>query len=525
MRAEIVALQAHYGSREIARRVSLSRKVVRRVLEEEGVTSPTRAKSQSKLDRFREQIELRVQKQLTTTRILRELREQCYTGGRSILSRHVRSLRAQLRIGPRPQIKRRFETAPGQEMQIDWSPYTVPIGGRPTAVHALGCLLCASRKLYLRFYRDERQATLLEGLASAFEYFDGVAFRVVLDNMATAVLGRIGPNRKPLWHPRFLELTQHYGFEPFACQVRDPDRKGKKEKSFRLIFDDFIKGTDFASWDELDERRRIWLDHTPEVGNLRRHGTTGLVPNEAFRAEHELLIRLPQERFAVGEQSVRLVDQDATLSIRGTRYTVPAALATRAVAVRLYAEHFEVLDPHGRIAFSRRYVADADKGKLVIDQTHYANLPRRPRGDGRSGERLDEAFVRRFPDLAPLCDGLKLRFKTLAPIHLRALLRLCDRYGQEALREAATRAQEYRRFDALAIERILERTHPLGPEAGDTAPPLGGTGPIVLGEVEPGSLDGWQHLDAAPASPLADPAADPAAAPPPPAAYEDDDGP
>ena len=124
-------------------------------------------------------------------------------------------------------------------------------------VHALGCLLGASRKLYLRLFRDERQSTLLEGLASALEYFEGVAARVVVDNMATAVLGRFGSDRKVLWHPRLLDFARHYGFEPFACRPRDPDRKGKKEKSFRLVFDDFIKGTDFESWDNLDARRRI----------------------------------------------------------------------------------------------------------------------------------------------------------------------------------------------------------------------------------------------------------------------------
>ena len=63
---------------------------------------------------------------------------------------------------------------------------------------------------------------------------------------------------------------------------------------------------------------------------------------------------------------------------------------------------------------------------------------------------------------------------------------------------AATRAQEYRRFDAWAVERILERHYPLL----DDAPlaPLGGAGPIVLGEVEPGSLDDYSHLDGNPAS-------------------------
>ena len=79
---------------------------------------------------------------------------------------------------------------------------------------------------------NERQSTLLEGLASAFEYFHGCCIRLVLDNMATAVLAHYGPDGKPIWHPRFFDFARHYGLDPFACAVRDPDRKGKKEESF-----------------------------------------------------------------------------------------------------------------------------------------------------------------------------------------------------------------------------------------------------------------------------------------------------
>jgi transposase len=501
-RQEILRLhQEGYGMRRIAPRVGRCRKVVRQVLDEEGVSHPPPPQP-SKLLPFRDLIGDKVKKRLTTSRILREIREAGYQGGRSILSQLVRRLRAELTLEPTKPVKRRFETRPGQEMQIDWSLYIVPIAGRPTRVHALGCILCYSRKLSLRFYRDERQATLLEGLASAFDYFEGVALRLVLDNMATAVLGRIGAEHKPLWHQRFLDFTAHYGTSPFACAVRDPDRKGKDEKAFRLVFDDLLKGAEFESWDDLARRAALWLDQTPGAGNLRLHGTTRRVPNEAWLEEKDFLIRLPAERFPVHEPSVRVVDGDSTLSVRGTRYTVPTALAGRSVAVRLFAEHFEILDAQGRIAYSRRYVAEADKGKLIIDPTHYASVPRRSRRGGGNGERLDEAFLLRFPDLRPLVDGLKLRFKTLAPIHLRALLRLCDRFGQEAFVAAATRVQQYRRFDALAVERILEREHPLEP-TGSEAPPLGGVGPAVLGEVEPGSLDGYGHLDEGPPSPSA----------------------
>lgn len=498
-RDEIVHLKRQgYGKRQISARVGRSTKEVARALREEGLL-PSPAPAASKLEPFHEEISKRVQKGLTTSRILREIRELGFQGGRTILAIRVAALRRQLTLLPASSTKRRFETAPGEEIQIDFSPYAVLIGGRLVRVHAFAVLLCYSRKLYLRFVREERTSTVLEGLAGAFAYFDGVTLWVVMDNMTQAVLGRLGKEREVLWQSRLLDCARHYGFTPVACAVRDPDRKGKDEKVFRLVEDDFLKGSEFESWEDLERRCRAWLDETPGAGNLRVHGTTRRVPNEVWEQEERaLLIRLPEARFASFENEVREVDRDSTLSVRGTRYSVPSALANASVAVRLYADHFEVLDRQQRVAFSRRYVADSRKGTLVIDPTHYATLPRRPKGQHPG--RLDEAFVRRFPGLGPLVDGLKRRYKTLAPIQLRALLRLADRYGHDDFVAAATRAQEYRRFDAGAVERILERDCPLPPES-DGQAPLGGAGPAIVGEVEAPSLDGYRGLDEADASP------------------------
>ncbi len=493
VRQQIVQLHSFYGTREIALRVNLSRKVVRRVLTEEGrLAPPQRPTTSSKLTPFHRLIETRVAKGLTTTRILREIREQGYTGGRSILAEQVRKLRLSINPSARSGAKRRFETPLGQEMQIDWSVYRIPIGGVTRVVYAFGCLLAASRKLWVHFYRDERQSTLLEALAGAFEYFLGCAFKVVLDNMATAVLGRWAAGGRPVWHPRFLDFARHYGFQPVACAPADPNRKGKKEKSFRLLWDDFLKGSQFDSLEDLNARLLIWLDQTPAVGNQRVHGTTRTVPNQAWLSERELLIQLPDKRFPVYEQTIRQVDQDCTISVGGTGYTVPSCLACRSVAVRLFAEHFEVLDSHHRLLYSRRYAPEADKGKLIIEATHYAAL--RPRGpsDGHT-DRLDEAFLKRFPSLAPFIHGLQLRMKSLAPVHIRALLRLQESYGQEPFLRAVTRAQQYRRFDARAVGRILEHDCPM---VDDGSPaPLGGVGSTLIGDVESGSLDDYGSLD------------------------------
>ena len=231
----------------------------------------------------------------------------------------------------------------------------------------------------------------------------------------------------------------------------------------------------------------LWLDGTPDAGNLRKHGTTGLVPNEAYLSEREFLIKLPEGKFPVYVEEPRVVDGDSTLSVYGVRYTVPAVLAFRTAVVRLYANHFEVLDSKGLIQMTRKYVAPEEHpGSLVIDSTHYANLPRQPRNS--DGRRQDQAFVDRFPMLEALVDGIKMKMKSFASIHLRSLLRMAVEYGEPAFIVAATKAQKNRRFDANAVKRILEQEHPVA--LNDLA-----IGKDLLGDVDEDFLDIFAPLD------------------------------
>ncbi|MEK7385417.1 MAG: hypothetical protein AABZ83_03160, partial [candidate division NC10 bacterium] len=81
---------------------------------------------------------------------------------------------------------------------------------------------------------------------------------------------------------------------------------------------------------------------------------------------------------------------------------------------------------------------------------------------------------------------------TLTPIHLRALSRLADLYGEAAVREALAVATAYRNFNARAIERILQRAHPTvvpEPAVGPAAPRPEALG--ALDDVEPGSPEDY----------------------------------
>lgn len=495
LKKQILHLAVHgYGSRKISLRASISRSLVRRVLEE---VSPEERKANgangSKLSAYSEIIDQKVLSGLTTTRILREIKDLGYSGGRTVLAELVARIRLDNGITKKPSIKRRFETVMAAEMQVDWSPYNVNINGKMVKIHILGVISGFSRKLFFAAFRNERQNTLLEGLSMAFEYFEGCALRVIFDNMTTAVLGRCGSDRQVIWNGALLDFSRHYAFTPFACSVRDPDRKGKQEKSFRLLEDDFIKGSSFASWDDLNSRLRTWLDQTAGVCNNRVHGTTGKVPNEEHLVEKSLFIRLPHERFPVYKDELRVADRDATISVEGIRYTIPAGYGNRNVVVRLYARHFEVFEKRGAIIFTSKYLdRTVSPARLVIDQTHYADLSRKPRnGEGYPGMQRD--FIRRFPKLAELVDGIKLRYKALVSIQLSALVRLAGDYGDEALLDAGLYALHHKRFSADSVRKILESRFPEKPD--QLILPLDGRGAVMLGEVEESSLDEFAHLD------------------------------
>ena len=128
----VVLFQGGASIRRIAQSLHLSRRTVRRVLdriEQARGADPTTELSQprprrgSQLDAHQGAITdlLARYPDITTQRILEELRPLGYQGSYSLLSQRVRELR------PRPVVHpvRRFETAPGEQAQMDYSTYDI----------------------------------------------------------------------------------------------------------------------------------------------------------------------------------------------------------------------------------------------------------------------------------------------------------------------------------------------------------------------------------------------------------------
>src|SRR5512144_1543976 len=137
---EIRVLHRHGKSiREIARETGISRNTVRRYLrDEEAVRYKPRPVRPTKLDPFKgyvvERLRATAPARIPASVLLMELRERGYTGGYTMLKMFVASLRPQEPAAPII----RFETEPGEQMQVDWAVFRHGSNRLSVFVAALG---------------------------------------------------------------------------------------------------------------------------------------------------------------------------------------------------------------------------------------------------------------------------------------------------------------------------------------------------------------------------------------------------
>ena len=78
------------------------------------------------------------------------------------------------RIRASRQATQRYETKPGQQLQIDFGVKTVHIGGADQAVHVLVATLGYSRRIVAKAYAQETQVAWLDGMEAAFAHVGGI---------------------------------------------------------------------------------------------------------------------------------------------------------------------------------------------------------------------------------------------------------------------------------------------------------------------------------------------------------------
>lgn len=267
----------------------------------------------------------------------------------------------------------RFETEPGQQMQIDFGQLLVCIAGELVRVFFLVAVLGFSRRLFVKTFLSERHDDWREGVARAFRHFGGVPRDVLGDNAGALVVTPRGSGQEVVFHPAWKAFCEDWQVTPKACAPYRARTKGKTESGVKFVKRNAIAGRVFDSIEGLNAHLDQWM----READARVHGTTHERPIDRFeRAERAALRALPTATLPIRERRLkRKVSSEAMVHVDTVQYSVPHKLIGLVVEVLVGLEQVSIFRGADRIALHPRCCEPRSR---VTDRAHHAGLFRSP---------------------------------------------------------------------------------------------------------------------------------------------------
>jgi transposase len=374
---------------EIARRTGRDRKTIRLAVNAPDLSPPKQPRQVKacKIDPYAPYLEQRMAEGVLNARKLYgEILAQGYPGKESKVREFVHERRPE----KEPTGSMRFETAPGEQGQVDWGYFGfITHHGHLTRLYAFVMTLGWSRACYVRFTISSDTTWFIRCHLHAFAYLGGIPRHLLYDNLKS-VVERRDADGVVHWNPRFLDFADVAGFAPQACHPYRPQTKGKVENGVKYVRGNFWPGLHFRDLEDLNTQALAWLNTT---ANPRVHGTTGEVPFIRLRAEG----LQPADKAFTYDTSVRTIrrsSKDCVISYEGNLYSVPAAYARKTLHVRITeAEELVICSDMGQELARHRILLGRRERSVQAD--HY-------RGLGTSVPRVEPAAARQeIPEPAP----------------------------------------------------------------------------------------------------------------------------
>ncbi|MFM2152219.1 MAG: hypothetical protein RL199_654 [Pseudomonadota bacterium] len=378
-----LSLMEGCSTREISRRLGLSRRTVRGILGR-GPKRPPPPPRVSMLVSYEDVLEkaLKDSPDMRAPAVLERLRKAGFTGGITIVRERLKVMRP--REPKRAYLTLDFE--PGSAVQVDWADCGFAVPGLARRISAFVMVLCHSRMMYIEFTASQQMGTFLRCMERGLAFFGGSAEADIFDNMKTVVASGSGP--RAVFNERFLNYAAARHFAARACNARSGNEKGRVERPIGFVRERFLPGRRFASLLDLNRQATEWRD---TYANNRVHEVTGKVPSLVFEnVEKPVLKPLIQKPFDTDEVLTTTITKMFRIRFDRNTYSVPPNLVGQTVLVRANDDAVAVYLGPKEVARHRR------QWGIGIDEeseTHREAVARlRPRAKGEAPSTWLEAL-------------------------------------------------------------------------------------------------------------------------------------
>jgi putative transposase len=224
-------------------------------------------------------------------------------------------------VGPQPEDRRKFEAElPNDLWQSDvMHGPLIDAGGRMKKSYLIALLDDHSRLItHGTFYLSENILSYVDALEKAL-LKRGLPRKLYVDN---------GPAFRSL---HLEHITASLGIALIHSRPYKPQGRGKIERFFKTVREEFLVGFRGKTLDELNMAFDLWLS---DIYHARKHTATGQSPFERFTSNMACLRAAPVDlREHFRKEARRIVAKDRTLTINGKLYEAPVALIGKRVEV------------------------------------------------------------------------------------------------------------------------------------------------------------------------------------------------
>jgi transposase len=345
-----------------------------------------------------------------------------------------------------PEQYDRLEFLMGEEAQVDYGQgaLTLYSNGKYRRPRLFVMTLKYSGRAFRKVVWNSSKETWCRLHQEAFRYFSGCPQYVTLDNLKEGV---IKPDiYEPDLNPLYAAILKHHEVVADPARVGDPDRKGTVENAIKYTQDTALKGRKFESIEAQNEWLMHWEDRW---ASLRIHGRVKRQVEELFQEEKPYLQPLPLESFRYFQQEKRTIYDDGTIQVGNSYYAANPAPLYSEVAIRIYDDQIEILDPI-RMEVIRRHPLSRRPGSLLMNPADRIFNP------SRETDRLLAQAECIGPHTFDLCETWFKEEGRTGQRRMYALVNLVRHHAACDVEKAAEVAKRNGLRSSKAIRRIVE---------------------------------------------------------------------